>query len=455
MGKFTDYAAGGVPFGDDVLLGVDTHDTSMSAQGTNKQFAAAAVAAVAGTRGYRPADISYTDLIYTGQAAGGPTVTTSGTGSTGVVADTTDFVLGGQAVKVTSNGAGANTKITITPGAAINLTGKSLVVWVKYENLSSFLSGYPRFILGDTGLVNTYTWLAGSAAGQPWNLDGEWMRITLPFGTATATGAPSRSSLGSLIMQVFDQSAGPVTVHVGGVALMAETTLFPSGVLSLAFDDGYLTQFSTAKPLMDSYGYRGTAYLITETLWNHAAGFGSYMTLAQAQALEWYSGWEIGSHAFTAANHNAGYVAIGDAAALADMQAAKGYLISQGFRSPEQFAYPIGVYGPGTITGAQSVFGSGRSISTLGGQPDETFPPAKPHRLRSSPISAVSGIAAITTAITRAAANKEWVIATFHDIPSSASGNLQLSTANFTTLLASIQSSGITVLPVSEVLKRG
>ena len=406
-------------------------------------------------RGFRPQGITYQDLLFTGQS-GGFTPVIAGTGSSGGT-DTSDFVLGTQAVKVTTNGAGANTNIHGTFTSALNLTGKIPVLWLKLENLAHFSNTYPRFFLGDTNLTTCYSWKLGDSPTTPWLLDGEWLRITLPFGTAATIGSPSRASLPSFTIQIFDDNtANPVTVHLGGLATMREPPRWPNGVVSITFDDGYLGQFQTARPYMDKYGFRATAYLITETLWNHGSGlFNSYMTLAQAQQLEQMSGWEIGSHAFTAANHNAGYVSIGDTAALADMQLAKAYLRDQGFRSPEQFAYPLGAYGTGTTANARRLFGSSRSISQIGGFPDETFPPADLSRLRSQAVSSLNGppLATVKTYVDQAFANKEWLVLTFHDIQAVASGDKQWDTADFQSLIDYIATKTIPVRTVSEVLR--
>ena len=282
-------------------------------------------------------------------------------------------MLGTYAVKGSTSGSSGQCNISGSFGVALNLTGKCPVVWLKMEHFANFLGGYPRIFLGDTGLTNCYQWKVTESAGQPWALDGEWLRITLPVGSATVIGSPSRSSLPALTIQTFDNGSGPAVVHLGGLATMTEPAQWPGGVVSLAFDDGYISQFQTAKPYMDKYGYRGTAYLITETLWNHSA-YAGYLDLPSAQALEWYSGWEIAAHAYTAANHSAGYVSIGQSAALADMQAAKSYLRDQGFKAVEQFAYPLGVFDSGTLANTRRLFGSGRTISSVGGFPDETFP---------------------------------------------------------------------------------
>lgn len=404
-------------------------------------------------KGHRPAELQLADKVFMGQS-GGFSPAFSGTGTTGSNSDTADFVLGTFAVKVTSNGAGAQAKIAGTFGTPLDLTGKQLVIWAKLENYASFLAGYPRVYLGDTGLANAYYWKITESAGQPWALDGEWIRITLPFGTATQVGSPARNSLAALTVQVFDASTGTVTVHLGGVATVTETAAWPNGVVSLCFDDGYAAQYAVARPYMDKYGFQGTQYLICEVLFNHAA-YPGYVNLAQAQALEYFSGWHVASHAYTVANHNAGYTGIADAAALADMERCKEYLNANGFRSPEQFAYPLGNYGAQTLVSARRLFRSARSISQVGGFPDETFPPADYGRLRCQTLGSANTLASAEAIIDRAFANKQWAILTFHDLVTTATTNLQWPVASFQSLVDYISAKGIPVRTVGDVLNAG
>jgi hypothetical protein len=204
---------------------------------------------------------------------------------------------------------------------------------------------------------------------------------------------------------------------------------------------------------MDKYNFPATAFLITETLWNNSAYTG-YLSLAQAQELEWYSGWEMATHAYTAANHNSGYVAIGQAAALADAQAAKNYLRANGFRSPEMHAYPLGLYNAGTLANTSSLFCAARSLTSKASGPAETVPPADLRRLRTVALGDTTVLSTIEGYVAQAAANREWLILTCHDIQATASTALQFSTANFQSLMDYINATGMPVMTVSDVLKK-
>jgi hypothetical protein len=396
---------------------------------------------------------NYVDILFGGQA--GHPFTFAGTGATGNNNDTTDYVVGTRSVWVQSPGNGVQSKISGTFAAALNLTGKYLAIWYKIVGEANILGGYPRLYLGDAALTNAYWWKLTESSGQPWALDGEWHQATLPFGTSTIVGAPSRASLAALTIQNYDNSAGTVKLMLGGLMTVNEpTTKWPNGVISLSFDDGYMSQFNNARPYLDKYGYRATAFVITETLWNHSQ-YTQYYDLPTAQSLEFESNWEISTHAYTAANHNAGYVAIGDEAALDDASLAKGYLQNNGFKSSSLFAYPQGLFSAGTIVNTRTLFIAGRSISYFGGLPDETIMPADLSRLRSLPCGNATTVVSIEQAIDRAFANAEWLILVFHDIVTTANTGLQFSIANFQTIIDYINTKGIPLRLISEVLQSG
>jgi peptidoglycan/xylan/chitin deacetylase (PgdA/CDA1 family) len=383
-----------------------------------------------------------------------PTFTASG--GSGNNTDAVNYALGTFGVTAATSGAGGSSLIQGTfqlnsVNTPLNMLGKSLVIWMKRTTFSNFLGSYPRVCLGDTSLTNYYYWATKENPAQPWALDGEWIRMTLPFGAAHTVGSPNRASLAAITIQTFDASTGPATVTLGGVATMAEAaTQWPHGVVSWTCDDGYASQFSVAAPYMDRYGQRATSYIITETLWNPV--FGSYFTLAQARQLEQMNGWEMGVHSYTAYNHNASYTGISDAAALADMQAGKFWLLNNGFRCPETFCYPEGLYNDATMTNCLSNFASSLSISQNGDDPGETWPPADRARIRRVMIGPATVTATIQGYIDAAVANHQWLVLGWHDLSASPTG-LQSLTSQFLTLVDYVASSGIACLPVSEVLK--
>ncbi|MBU1045896.1 polysaccharide deacetylase family protein [Patescibacteria group bacterium] len=64
----------------------------------------------------------------------------------------------------------------------------------------------------------------------------------------------------------------------------------PEAMITFAFDDGYLSAYNTAFPILERYSYQGTVFAITANI--NQPG---YITANQLQELA-NKGWEIGSH---------------------------------------------------------------------------------------------------------------------------------------------------------------
>ena len=70
----------------------------------------------------------------------------------------------------------------------------------------------------------------------------------------------------------------------------------PNRPIILTFDDGSETVFTTAMPIMQKYGFTGTAFIVYNYI-----GAGLYMNVDQIKSLH-DSGWEIGSHSLSHVN---------------------------------------------------------------------------------------------------------------------------------------------------------
>lgn len=70
----------------------------------------------------------------------------------------------------------------------------------------------------------------------------------------------------------------------------------PPKPMILTFDDGGEGTFTNALPIMQKYGFTGTAYIV-----HNYVGVGAYMNAEQIRAL-YAAGWEIGSHGISHAD---------------------------------------------------------------------------------------------------------------------------------------------------------
>jgi peptidoglycan/xylan/chitin deacetylase (PgdA/CDA1 family) len=391
--------------------------------------------------------------------------------------DTTAFVRGTQSVSITSVGtvgqpAGIR-KTSIAGLSTMNLADKMFRLVIRVESGATHLSNL-NFFIGTSGFANYYKFVVNPVTStDQYASQGDWVVLTFGWndlnsssGSYTATNGIPNSLTGFTDMQIQVADDGsPVQLRIQALEIVdGTTTTFPKGVVSITFDDSWASQWSNARPVMDTYGYRGTMYTIVQNV----GSSGTYVTLSQLKQLQNQSGWGIAGHAYTSATHSTRLPNLTAAQVDQDTADLKIWLLQNGFDG-DSYAYPGGEMR--TTTDGASVeeivsryFSSARSIFGQASRSIETFPPSMPWRMRScSSISSLNaangwtnptGIVGAGGVLDRIAANGGWWIATFHEITSGAPANTaQCSLADFTSILSGISSRGIACLPVSDVMR--
>lgn len=367
---------------------------------------------------------------------------TANAGGTHNLNDTSDFALGSQSVSVITDGAGTAKTVKRVAQTAVDGTGKHAKVWVKVPAQAK-VAGLQLY-LGDTNLANYWRWELKNSASQPWMHDGQWTVWTLPFGQAAVTGTPTRTAITDVQLRVQDDATGPVTAQFGGVALVNTSSAFPAGVVSFTFDDTYLSTYTQGRAYLDRYGFSGTAYVIQDYV-----GQSGRMTLTQLHALEQLSGWEVAGHATTGAAHNARITSMTDAQVRAEFAGIRDWLQVNGFAG-DHYAYPGGEYLSHQAAIAEEFFTGARTVY----QRPETHPPARPGKLRSKGyVTSSVTVAVLTAAIDQAAANGEWLIISNHDLVTTVSGTTDQTIADFQAVVDYVNTKGIPVRTVGEVLR--
>lgn len=398
--------------------------------------------------------------------------TTTGTVGSSNLNDTSTFVRGTQCATITSNGAGASGNLARTGMTATDLTGKAIRLLLKVDDTTHVSS--LNFFVGTSGMANNFKWRCWNVTSSTRMIQsGEWVTVTLQWAdvnlaagsySLSANGVPSTTSgFTDMMFQVVDDAGGTVTAHLQTVELIPDTTTtFPSGVVSITFDDSWKSVHDYARPAMDTYGYRGTTYTIAEAIGSDS----QHLSLADLRSVQDLSGWEVAGHAYMAAAHTARYPSLTAQQVEDEVRNLKAWLVSNEFTS-DAFAFPGGQFGVTTdgVPVDQLVskyFNTGRSINYLG--TTEMFPPAMPRRMRAlSSIGSVisTGDPANVTRLTgaggmldRCQRSGSWLILTFHQIVTTAPTDpVQCSVADFQTVMAAINSRGIPVLPVGDVIR--
>lgn len=360
------------------------------------------------------------------------------------VNDTTDYLFGSQSARITADNALGSAIIQIGT-LSLNLTDKQLVLWCKVDDIAKV--GGITLRLGTSGYSTNYFTLTPAFGATTYAALGsnEWMPLTFGWNQATTTGTPDRANITHAQIRMSCNGAQNPTLRVNRLAHEPEPATWPNGVVSLAFDDGAASQYTRAAPRMDLYGYPGTLYLIADKV-----GMSNYLTLAQVKELKNLHGWEIASHAYTTANHDARLPNLSDAELVSEFRNMKRYIVENGLGTGDHLAYPGGQFDADVEAIARRFFASCRMTHNT---PRQTWPPRYLTRLRGLSITSGTSTATIQAEIDAAYANQTWLILIFHDVVASgATGDTQYNAASFNTVIDYLNTKGIPVKTVGDVL---
>jgi peptidoglycan/xylan/chitin deacetylase (PgdA/CDA1 family) len=261
---------------------------------------------------------------------------------------------------------------------------------------------------------------------------------------------------------VIARSTAALLLGIAAVVVIISGPPVPSAqaatntVVSLTFDDGQASQYSTL-PMLSSRGMRGTYYINSALVGSSSY----YMPWSQIHDL-YNAGNEIGGHTL----HHADLTRVSSTEAQREVCDDRTALIGQGFSAVTSFAYP---YAAVDNTAEQIVqncgYTSGRGVGGIssgnvcGDCPyAETIPPGNPNNLQ-TPEAADSSttLSQLQSYVTNAESHGGgWVVLVFHGICSnSCTGSNSFSPTNFTAFLDWLQprsANGTVVRTAGEVI---
>ncbi len=207
-------------------------------------------------------------------------------------------------------------------------------------------------------------------------------------------------------------------------------------MLSFTFDDGYDEHY-TAAELMAPYGFRGTAYVIPDSI-----GDEGYVTMHDLVDMQDTFGWDIAAH------HAIPFTDMRPAQLENSILATLRYLRSNQFtRAAGHLAYPLGKQNTALVRPMVRKHFTTARIAASG---PETLPPADPHLLRTYNVVTATTPAELKAAAEQAIENKQWLILMFHWLVDDPQYDTQYSIKDFKKVLAKIKQTGIRVLPLTE-----
>lgn len=235
-----------------------------------------------------------------------------------------------------------------------------------------------------------------------------WTKFTANF------SVPANAS--SIIVYHFIETVGWLTVDEYVLAENGNAGL-AKGMVSLDFDDGWLSAYKLGLPIFNNAGFKTTQNIFTNGFNDPA----NYVTVNQVKIMQ-SRGNEIGCHS---ASH-ADLAAITDPAVLAnEIGGARAILASKGIQT-NTFAYPYGSYNSTVQAAVKSAgFASARSSDTGYNTKD-----ANKYALMIQSVENTTTISQVKAWINSAKKNKTWLILLFHEVATNTSGRQYSVTPN-------------------------
>ncbi|HVV39098.1 MAG TPA: polysaccharide deacetylase family protein [Candidatus Paceibacterota bacterium] len=271
-----------------------------------------------------------------------------------------------------------------------------------------------EFLMSDN--TYQYLWIADPAStNNAWSSISS--QITVPQGAVSMTILHALVKVGTLTID-----------NVSVVALPSNP--FPQGMVTLAFDDGLLSQYQNARPILNTAGIKGGYYIITT---EPASGDSEYMTWAQIKTLK-TEGNEVGGHTRT----HADLTALTASQATAEIKGSYDDLVAQGL-TPKAFVYPLGAVNPSV---EQLVKNAGYTVAR-GSYWGFNTPTSDKYDLYDIRLDNTTTFAAAKAWIDQAISDKRWLVLELHDVLASGGDEYAITPALFQQIVSYIKSSGI------------
>ena len=232
-----------------------------------------------------------------------------------------------------------------------------------------------------------------------------------------------------------------IIIFISLLLLASDNEEERQGIVSLAFDDGYLTQYKIAYPEMKKYGYNGTLYILANSTGLFEGR--ELMTFDQAKEMQ-DLGWEIGSHSL---NHQV-LTMLSNQELERQLKLSKEILEKEGF-DVKTLAFPKGHFNKEVINETKKNYLASRALT-------EGFNDLNNldlYNLKTKWLVIEKSPEEICSWIEYSQNEGLWFILTFHSVELEPKNPFDTSIEDFKEILDCIKLSGIEVKTIKEVVE--
>ena len=269
---------------------------------------------------------------------------------------------------------------------------------------------------------------------------GTWCRVTVNrAATRSVVGRPSMARVTRVRLRVVPGlDSTPSRIWLGDLGTLPTAE---SGIVSISFDDGYDSDYNTARVLMQRHGIpAGTSYVIADKV-----GLPGRMSIDQLAEMRDVHGWDIAAHAST------DLTTLDETALRGEFETIRSFLLGHGYRDgAAHFALPMGRYNDLVLRVARNYFDSLRTIDVA----QETLAPGDPYRLRVFYCGGYTTERQVVRALAQCKEYRCWTHMVFHRIDAVSDGAPETVTAaNFERFMKHVADSGLPVKTVPEIMR--
>ncbi|HSX35829.1 MAG TPA: polysaccharide deacetylase family protein [Patescibacteria group bacterium] len=313
-------------------------------------------------------------------------------------------------------------RIAVTPGTNYDYSN-----WY----MSSVDSEIDAEVTDTTGVISDQYVTTASASPSAWAQ--VKAQFVAPANAQTVT-----------FFQVINK-VGSVQIDDASLAVFAPVQ-FNRAMVSLTFDDGWTSQYTSGLPLLDQYNVKATFYIISDTL-VHPENYTDYMSAAQIQAMQ-TDGQEIAAHTVTHPHLPTLTVPQIDTE-LGDAKTTLQTLF--GTTAAVNFATPYGEYNSTVITEIQKYYRSHRSTDS-GFNSKDNF---DIYNIVVQNVDDATTPAQVAAWVAQAVSDKTWLVLVYHAVEADPNANTEdysVTPTNLAAELLNMQQSGIAVKTVNQAL---
>lgn len=332
---------------------------------------------------------------------------------------------------VAGNGGGKAAKVQVTKYTSGDAKWDFNHVAVSSHTIYKFIEDYTATASTNLSIeykmqdgTYRYEWVGDLPASSGWSSFTRY--ITVPKGAVSLTVLHALVGIGSLTID-----------NASLVALPASP--FPAAIATFVFDDGLVSQYKNALPILTAAGMKGGFYIITS---EPASGNSTYMTWAQIKDLA-AKGHEVGSHTRT----HPTLTTLTAAQLQSEVAGSKSDLLAQGI-NPTAFVYP---YGDTSATVEAAVKAAGY-LGARGSYFGFNTPVSPRYNLADIRLDKTSTIAKVKLQIDQAIEDKRWIVFELHDVLASGGDEYAITTAFFQQVVTYLKQKNVSVVTLGQGL---